>query len=165
MIKFIKFLVYSSISYIKKHFGKWAIHVEAIHKNDCFKKIKKILPKKPICFVITPINYDFIKGDIGISLSKRELEKILKKRYILLKKYTQLELHVHLNILCDLNYREQWKLISSAYRWFEKTLGFKPTMFVPGWWIYDKNTELICKKLGLKLVKEHDYFFIHDYEL
>jgi hypothetical protein len=151
---------------MKKHFCKWTIHVEAIHNDEVFKKLKNIvIHKKPICFVITPVNYEFIKTNIGTSLQRKKLEKILKDRYLFLKKYTQLQLHVHLNILCNLNYREQQKIILSAYKWFEKNLGFKPTMFVPGWWRYDKNTEIICKRLNLKLVKSTDYFFIHDYEL
>lgn len=165
MSRLIKFFTHLILKCVKKYFGKWAIHVEAIHEDKIFEKIKKQLPKKPICFVITPINYDYIKGTIGTSLRKKELERVLRERYNFLKKYAQLELHVHLTVLCDMSHREQWKMITDAYKWFEKTLGFKPTKFVPGWWAYNKNTEAICKRLGLKLVKEYDYFSVHDFEL
>jgi hypothetical protein len=165
MFRLIKYVKNLFVKCVKKYFGRWAIHVETIHEDRIFKKIKKQLSKKPLCFIITPVNYDYIKGITGTTLRKKELETILKERYNFLKKYAQLELHVHLTVLCDMNHREQWKMITDAYKWFEKVLGFKPTKFVPGWWLYDNNTEMICKKLGLKLVKEYDYFSIHDFEL
>jgi predicted deacetylase len=55
-------------------------------------------------------------------------------------------------------------MIMGAYEWMVER-GFKPAMFVPGWWSYNEDTVKIIKKLGLKLILYKDYLYLHDYQL
>jgi len=63
----------------------------------------------------------------------------------------------------NISYKEQEKLFEESIGWIKKELGINVKEFVPGWWMYNKDTIKICRKFGLKMIYERDYDFTHDY--
>src|SRR3989338_9098181 len=80
-----------------KILGKAIIHVEAPHLSE--RELLKHLEKyNSTCYCITPINYDYVRHDIGCSLSEKQFHDFLKNFYLTLKKKgINLQLHVHLS--------------------------------------------------------------------
>lgn len=145
-------------------FGKKVIHVETphIHKKKLIEYSKK---RKPLCFCIIPTNFDYIKSEFGLNLSKKQYKELLKKVYLTMKKIgVELQPHVHLCVfLKQMSDREKAKKIKEAYNFFVKDLKIKPTKIVFGWWSYDNFCKKLCKKLGMKIIDRH--FHLYDREV
>lgn len=149
----------------KLHLSK-VMFVEAIFRDDVWDKVKKTVGSGYLYFVTTPVNYDLHRVQLNMNMPKEKWEKIILERYNWLKsRGERIELHVHLALMpYMLKYSEQKKKITDAYNWMKKN-GFDPKLFIPGWWVGDKNTEKIATNLGLKLMKQAEYWATHDYEL
>jgi len=155
-------------SWIISRFKPLTVHTEAIIFDSVWEEIKKKVEEKKIVkwYIMTPVNYDLYKSSFNAKISKSEISKIMKERYLwMIKKNQKLELHIHLSLIMDnLSYEEQDKLFRESINWIKKELKFTPKEFVPGWWSYNKNTLKLCKKYGLKMIYSKDYDFCHDYE-
>ena len=75
----------------------------------------------------------------------------------------KLELHIHLSIIENMPFEEQEKLFNESISWIKKELGITIKEVVPACWAYNEETEKLCEKLGLKLIKFSDYNSTHDY--
>ncbi len=148
-------------------FKPLTVHTEAVFYDEVWKEIKKkILEKKVLkWYVMTPENYDYLKGYFNFSLSKKHLSEIMKKRYLeMIKQGEKLELHIHLHPIMKISVREQEELIKKSVQWFKSALGYPPREIVFGWWRWNENSEEIAEKYHLKIIKFDDYNSIHDYD-
>ena len=111
------------------------------------------------------MNYKYVDVVFGIDLGHEDYSELLVRRYKFLEERGQrIELHTHFGLLLHrLSYQKQESMISGSYEWMVER-DFKPSMFVPGGWIYNEDTVKITKKLGLKLILYKDYLYIHDYQ-
>jgi len=114
-------------------------------------------------FCITPANRDFIQGNFG-SVDDRLEEKLHERYQWLVKNGIDLQLHVHTSLLSSSGLAFQKRLITAAKDWMNRW-GFAPSDVALGWFKRDPETESIVREVGLRLVKEGDYFFLHDYEI
>lgn len=152
-----------------------AMHVESIHKDLVWEKVKESYGEY-VYFVVTPVNYDYVKLRFDPGPREEWEGKILERYKWLKDKGCRIELHIHLLTgyvasriirsikLWRLGYSYQFQMIQDGKSWLENN-GFKPTEFVPGWWLKNEATEKAVKELGLKLVNRDDYEVIHDFEL
>lgn len=171
----------SEINSIKRHYRfkidrrtkPLLVHTEVVFLDSMWKKVEDIVlsGKKVKWFVLTPVNYDFVKGEFGFSKSKKEYEKILLKKYKWLKDQGQeIQLHVHVRLMLKLFQnneeikKEYEKKIKEAAAWMRKN-NFKIDKISFGWWAFNDDIKKIAKKLNLEVVNEFDYFATHDYEL
>lgn len=158
----------SKIDWFLSRFKPLTVHTETLALDTVWNKVKEKVENKDIFkwYVMTPSNKDYFKSEFNINLSKRETSEILKERYKwMIEQGEKIELHIHLSLIMDnMSYDEQEKLFKESIKWFEEELGIKPAEFVPGWWSYNSDTLKLCKKYGLKMIKEHNYDYIHDYD-
>lgn len=158
----------NALWWINSRFKPLTIHTEAIMIDSVWEKIKEAVKEKGVLkwYVMTPCNLEYFKASFNINMSKKELSETMKQRYKwMLKKGQKLELHIHLSMLINkMNYKEQETFFKEALEWMKRELEIVPKEFVPGWWIYNKDTLKICKKFGLKMIYSKDYDVIHDYE-
>jgi len=148
-------------------------HTETVFNDRVWKKVVKFVEagNKAIWFVITPVNYDFARTDHGLRLSKKEYEKVLIKKYNWLKEHGQeIQLHLHLSrVIIDMydskeqNISEQEEYFKQSIGWLKKN-GFEVSKIAFGWWNYDKNSMRIAKKYNLEVVKQYDYYWLHDFD-
>lgn len=143
-----------------------SVHCEAIHIDDVWKKCLDLASKKKcVWFVLTPVNFSYVKLMFG-ALNKRAYEKVIVDRYKKLVEMGQvIQLQVHLQRILRMSHNQQRKMIVSSYNWLKKNIGITPKELVPGWWSYNKDTLKICKELNMRLVKFTDYFYVHDYDM
>ena len=151
-----------------KKFGKKTIHCEAIYDDDVWRAVKRFVKSRhrAIWFVLTPVNYDFVKVEYNPP-SKEEWEKIITKRYKWLKGHQQeLQLHVHLKLKPEYIPSKRWQIdkITTAYYWMKDNLKVTPTMIAFGWWSYNRDSVMIAKSLGLEVIKRRTYWFTHDFD-
>jgi len=165
---YLKYLIGRVRFHLTNYFKPLIAHTEGIFIDEIWEQIKKKALKKDILkwYVMTPINYEYFKVFFNTKYSKKELAKIMKKRYKwLLERNQRLELHVHFNKIMNISYENQEEMIKNAKDWMMKELGVKPKEFISGWWVYNKDTIEILRKNNLKLIKENKYKAIHDYNL
>jgi predicted deacetylase len=142
------------------------VHVECIYLDSAWEKIKEQCLQGKILkwYVMTPANYELFRSNFFERRSKKELSKIMAERYKwMLDNGQELQLHAHLSIPLNMNYKEQESLIKESFEWFETNLGYKPTEFVAGWWMHDENTLKVLGKYDMKLITQKDYMAMHDY--
>jgi len=148
-------------------FKPFTVHTEAIVIDEVWEKIKERVEKNDVYkwYVLTPVNVDYLKSNFNVNLSKKDISKIMRERYKwMLEKNQKIELHVHLSqLMSNLSYEQQEKMISEAVRWMREELNIGAKEFVPGWWDYNNDTLGILKKYKLKLIKPADYDFSHDF--
>jgi len=162
----LKHLIKRLVFHITNNFKPLTVHTEAIFIDGVWEKIKEKALKKEVhtWYVITPANYELSKVLFNIKKSKKEVSDIMEERYKWLLKHNQkLELHIHLNKIMNITYKEQEKLFRESLEWMKKKLGIRPKEFVSGWWAYNRDTIKILRKQGLKLIKENQYKATHDY--
>jgi len=158
-----------------KKFGGWfvsrfkplAVHTELIIDDDVWEIVKKKCGGGGVrvWHVMTPVNYDLYKSSFNNKLSREEVSKVMKKRYLWMKdRGAKLELHIHLSLtMKNMTYGEQEKMFKESLDWMKTELGIVPKEFVPGWWSYNEDTLKICEKYNLKMIYERDYDYTHDY--
>ncbi len=149
-------------------FKPLSVHVEAIVFPEIWEKVKLLALSGKVkrWYIMTPANYTYLKSFFNLKISKKEMADIMEKRYKwLINNNQKLELHVHLNRIMNISKNEQERLIRESMEWGEKNLGIRFKEFVPGWWMYNKDTEDILKKYNLKKIKKTDFRAIHDYDL
>jgi len=148
-------------------FKPLTIHTEAIMIDEVWEEIKKEIKRNRVktWYIMCPCNIDYFKADFNVQMSKEEISKIMKERYLEMISLGQnLELHVHLSqVIQNISPEEQERLIVGGIRWMGEELNINPTEFVPGWWAYNEDTLKICEKHGLKMIFERDYDYSHDY--
>ena len=157
----------NGFGWIVSRFKPLSVHTELIYNNECWNEIKKKCEGGQIrvWHLMTPVNYNLYKSSFNTKLPKGELSRIMKKRYLWMKSRGQnLQLHIHLSLtMKNMSYAEQDKLFKDSLVWMKKELDIVPSEFVPGWWSFNEDTLKLCKKYGLKMVKERDYDYTHDY--
>lgn len=156
-----------SFSWLASRFKPLTVHTEAIMIDSVWEKIKEEVNKNKVLkwYVMTPANIDYFRSEFNVKMPKKKLSKIMKDRYRwMLKQGQKLELHIHLSLVMDnISDKEQEKLFSEAISWTKKELRIDVKEFAPGWWVYNKDTIKICRKFKLKIIRERDYDFTHDY--
>jgi hypothetical protein len=148
-------------------FKPLTVHTEAIMVDEVWEKIKENVKKGNVkkWYVTTPINKSYFESSFNIKTSEKELSKKMIERYRwMIENNQKLELHIHLSMIMNLSYNEQEKIFDKAINWMKKNLGINPKEFVPGWWIYNKDTLSILKIKRIKLIKPIHYDYCHDYE-
>ena len=154
-------------SWLISRFKPLTVHTEAIMIGSVWEKIKEEVNKNKVLkwYVMTPVNIDYFRSEFNVKIPKKKLSEVMKERYIWMIEHGQkLELHIHLShVMSNITYKEQEKLFKESINWMKKELGIMPKEFVPGWWIYNKDTIKLCRKFGLKMIHERDYDFTHDY--
>lgn len=163
---YLKFLK-NKFSWMLSRFKPLTVHTEAIFIDSIWEEVKKRVKenKVHVWHLMTPVNYELYRSSFNTRLSKNEISKIMKKRYLWMKENNQkLELHIHLSLTMNqMSYQEQEKMFKEAISWMKKELSITPTEFVPGWWSYNQDTIKLCNKYKLKLIREYDYDYTHDY--
>jgi len=148
-------------------FKPLTVHTEAIFLDEVWGEIKKKVENNKVkrWYIMAPANYEYFKSSFNTRLNKKELSKMMKQRYLWMKEKNQrLELHIHLSLtMNNMTFKEQEKLFDEALLWMKQELNLTPKEFVPGWWSYNKDTIEILKKNNLKLIKERDYDYTHDF--
>ena len=152
---------------IRVKFLPMTVHTESIYLDYVWDEIKKRIKNKSIhtWYLMTPANYEYFRGSLLEKRSKLEISKIMKKRYLEMKKTGEnLQFHLHLQIAMHMTYEEQDSLFREGLSWLKKEVGISPTEVVFGWWLYDKNSVKLTKKYGLKIITYDNYNSCHDYE-
>ena len=148
--------IFLNLIIMNRNFGKKVVHVESPHIFG--EKLKKHLDKyHSKCYCICPANYEYVSSSFGIQMSRKKFYDFLKKYYLELKdKKINLQPHVHLSITPNtLPFKVKEKMMLSAYDFFVKELKIIPKEIVFGWYVSDKDSRAIAKKLNLKIVNEH----------
>lgn len=152
---------------IRVKFLPMTVHTESIYLDYVWSEIKKRIKDKSIhtWYLMTPTNYEYFRGSLLEKRGKLEVSKIMKKRYLEMKKAGEnLQFHVHLQIAMHMTYEEQDLFFKEGLNWLKKEIGISPTEVVFGWWLYDENSVKLAKKYGLKIITYDDYNSCHDYE-
>ena len=148
-------------------FKPLSVHVEMIVDDDAWVEIQKRVlgGGVKVWHVMTPVNEFIYRSSFNIKKSKKEIARIMKERYLWMKERGQrIELHIHLSLtMKNMTYAEQDKMFKESLDWMKKELGIVPKEFVPGWWSFNEDTIKLCKKYGLKMIRERDYDYTHDY--
>lgn len=154
--------------FIISRFKPLSIHTELIMDDKVWEIIKQKvkLNEVKVWHVMTPVNYELYKTSFNIKLSKEEVSKKMKERYLWMKEHNQnIQLHIHLSLtMKNMSSQEQEAMFNEALTWMEKELGITPIEFVPGWWSFNDDTLNICKMHKLRFINERDYDYAHDYE-
>jgi hypothetical protein len=147
------------------------IHTECMHKENVWEATKKFVNEGGfgIWYVVTPVNYEFVKAQSGCRLSEQDFEKTILERYKWLQDHGQkIQAHVHLRVKMHMYSPEErediGRKITDATKWLRKN-GFEVDEIVFGWWSDDQEAVEIAGKNGLKKIGRLDYYFIHDYDL
>jgi hypothetical protein len=129
------------------------IHVEAIVINRLWEKLKALIGKGYIWFVVTPTDYDYCKYYFNLKMTKEEFSNILKERILVLKKRNEeIQLHIHLCGIKEFLDKElQDKKFEEAMK-FMSEIGIKPNKIATGWWKYDNYTIHLAKKYGFNII-------------
>lgn len=133
------------------------IHVEALVREDQWEQLKrKVIGKNYIWYIITPVNYEYCRVYFNLNMDFNKFEAILKKRIkFLLEQGENIQLHLHLaKDRRFLDFNMQKTRIREAVAFLNK-LNIKPDRFVAGWWIYDKQTVSLLKKVGFKEISDY----------
>ncbi len=127
------------------------IHVEAIVRDDLWNKLKKLIGRGYVWFIITPANYDYCKCYFNLRMTKDEFTNVLIKRIKFLKeKNEEIQLHIHLcNTLAFFDKKLQDEKFLEAMN-FMNDQNIKPKKFAPGWNKYNNYTLSLVKKYGIK---------------
>lgn len=159
------------------------IHVEAIVREDLWQKLKMLIGKGYVWFVITPTNYDYCNSYFNLKMTKEEFTKILIERINTLKDANEeIQLHIHLcNVKLFLDKPLQDEKFKEALL-FMNSIGIQPEKFAPGWNSFDDYTIKLAKKYGFKflyiysknpldrpkikngIIIKYFYKFWHDYD-
>jgi len=160
------------------------IHVEALVRDDMWKRLQKLIGKGYVWFIITPTNYEYCKSYFNIKQDKDQFTKILTERIKSLKENNEeIQLHIHLcNVPTFFDKKLQDEKFEESMK-FMNLLGINPTKFAPGWHQYNDYTISLAKKYGIKTIYDYtinprkkpeikndiiiNYYwkFWHDYEL
>ena len=129
------------------------IHTEAIVREDLWEKVKNLIGKGFIWFVITPANYDYCKAYFNLRMTKEEFSNLLAEKIQFLKeKNEEIQLHIHLSVVEKfIDNRLQDEKFAEAIK-FMNSLGITPTKLAPGWFKYNDYTLALSKKYGIKYV-------------
>jgi len=129
------------------------IHAEALVREDLWQKLKKLIGKGYVWFIISPANYSYCKSYFNIRQDKDQFTKILTERIMFLKENgEEIQLHIHLcNVKGFLDKQLQDEKFEQAMN-FMNAVSVKPTKFAPGWNTYDNYTIKIAKKYGIKYI-------------
>ena len=149
------------------------IHTECMHKDNVWGAVQRVVyyGGNAMWFVVTPVNFDFVRTETGCGLKAQQWERIVLERYKWLAEHgQQIETHVHLRIKMSMYdsdeamKRDVNAKILGAVSWL-KNNGFNPSMIVFGWWSCNGFAIAAAKKAGLKTVERLDNYFIHDYDM
>jgi hypothetical protein len=129
------------------------IHAEALVRDDMWERLKSLIGKGYIWFVITPANYDYCSSYFNIKLNKKQFSEVLSDRIKYLKnKGEEVQLHIHLcNVPAFFDKKLQEEKFEKAMN-FMHSLGIKPTKFAPGWRQYNDFTINLAKKYGITVI-------------
>jgi len=149
---------------INNALGKKVIHAETIYVDEHYSKLLEHVKKyRCKCYCITPANYEIIHQQFVINKTKEEYAAVLKERYNELKKYADLQLHVHLAVLPQrLSKEEKERLIKEAHNFFVNELNITPKEIVFGWFASDSDSEETAKSLGMKVIGSHYHIYERD---
>ena len=130
------------------------IHIETFIRNDVWESLKKeIIGKNYTWFVITPSNFEYCKTYFNIGMNKNDFSTILIDRLNYLKSKRE-KIHLHIHLSKDfkfLNKELQKEKFEEAIE-FLNSLKIKPSKFVAGWWIFNRDTIKLAKKYGIKVI-------------
>ncbi len=152
------------------------VHTEAIFNDKVWEKVQEFVKsgRKVVWFVITPANYEYAIGEIGLDpkkISKEQYSKILLERYKWLQENGQeIQLHVHTIRFPEMYMSKEGLVadheskIKEALEWLRNN-GFNVTKIVFGWWSYNGDSIDVAKKYGLETVREMDHWFTHDFDM
>ena len=141
--------------------GKKVIHVETIYIDEHYSKLLEHVKKHRCkCYCIAPVNYDIINLQFVVGTAREKYASVLKERYDKLKKYADIQMHVHLAVLPQrLSKEEKEHLIKESYNFFVDELKIVPKEIVFGWFASDRESEEIAKSLGLKVIGPHYHLY------
>jgi len=145
---------------LNRRFGKSVIHVETpyLFGNRLLNHVKSRRGCK--CYCLSPVNYDYVMAEFGISMSRQKYKLFLIKYYKELGRFSDLQLHVHLSQYPDqLSEAEKKKRILDSYNFFVKDLGIQPKEILFGWYTSDRFSEEISRSLGLKIRGRHLHLY------
>ena len=155
------------VGWFLSRFKSLSVHTELIMDENIWKMVKKKceMGEVRVWHIMTPANYNLYRTSFNVKLSKADVSKEMKERYLWMKNHgAKLELHIHLSLtMKNMSYEEQDKMFKESLDWMKNELNIVPTEFVPGWWSFNEDSLKICKKYGLKMIYERDYDYTHDY--
>ena len=149
---------------ISNTLGKKVIHVETIYVDEHYSKLlEHVKTHKCKCYCIAPVNYDIIHDQFIIDKTREEYAAVLKERYNELKKYADLQPHVHLAVLPQrMSKEEKERMIREAHKFFVNELNITPNELVFGWFASDHESEDMAKSLGMKVIGPHYHIYERD---
>lgn len=133
------------------------MHVEAFVRDDLWEKVKNLIGKNYVWFVVTPANYDYCKLYFNLKMNKEEFTNTLKNRIKYLKeKNEEIQLHIHIcNIKQFFDNELQDELFKEAMN-FMGQVDVKPEKLALGWFKYDDYTISLAKKYGILSIYDYD---------
>ncbi len=165
-------IIYDHLRYkIVRRTRPLTIHTEALHKERVWAAVQQWVEKgnNAVWYVLAPMNWDFVVAEMGVSLSKKEYEKLILSRYRWLQEHGQeIQAQVHLRILpqmyeSEAEEKDVEEKVSGSIQWL-KNNNFPVNKIVFGWWSFNQQAVDIAKKAGCEPVKRRDHYFIHDYD-
>jgi hypothetical protein len=149
----------------------YLIHVEEVWKDGVWENLIEFVKKHKCHLFLMPPQIDYQKVLNSYRGSKEDLEKILIKRYKILKEMRdkngfKVGLHIHFSLYPrDLTEKEKEKEFFEGYDFIFKIFQ-KVDGIVFGWYKYDDFLEKLCKEKNLE-IKHWELFGIniHDYDL
>ncbi|MBS3087452.1 hypothetical protein J4226_02560 [Candidatus Pacearchaeota archaeon] len=77
-------VINNTFRWVVSRFKPLAVHTELVVDDDCWEEIKKRCDGKQArgWYLMTPTNYTYYKNSFNVKLSKEEISKIMKERYL-----------------------------------------------------------------------------------
>lgn len=146
------------------------VTVESIFIDEVWLEIQNLVNSKKIkkWFIVTPVDYDYLKSLYNLQISKLDMANIMAQRYRwMLNQGQELELKIYLTRLANnISKEEQETKLNQALHFMAKGLKIKPGEVMFGWFAYNKDSKDLLIQNNLKLAEEKTYKKIYaDYEI
>lgn len=147
---------------------RYLIHVEKVWDEDVWFNLLEFIKTHECHLFLMPPQINYQKSVLGYNGTERELKKILKQRYLELKKLQdvllfKVGLHIHISLFPE-ELKDDMKegLFYDSFYFLEDT--FKSIEGITfGWFKYDSCLERLCAKTGFFIL--HKGISFHDYDL
>ena len=147
---------------------RYLIHVEKVWDENVWTNLLEFIKTHKCHLFLMPPQFNLQKAVLGYGGTERELKRILKQRYLELKKLQEIfqfkvGLHVHISLFPEeLNEDMKEKLFHESFYFIENIFRFVEGIAF-GWFKYDTYLERLCAKEEFSIL--HKGISFHDYDL
>jgi len=147
---------------------KYLIHVEKIWDEKVWANLLEFIKTHKCHLFLMPPQFNLQKSAFGYGGTERELEKILKQRYLELKHLQEsfqfkVGLHIHVSLFPrELSESIKENLFNKSFYFIENIFKFVEGV-VFGWFKYDDYLKKLCAKRKIPIL--HKGISFHDFDL